>query len=47
MHNRFSSNRKKKLKELVKTEKKLQKPYLTDYNLVTVQDLWQARYQIL
>ena len=24
-----------------------QKPYFTDYNLLTVQDLWQPHYQIL
>ena len=28
-------------------EKKLQKVYLTHYNLLIMQDLWQARYQIL
>ena len=28
-------------------EKKLQKLYLTDYSLLTAQDLWQANYQIL
>ena len=28
-------------------EKKLQKLYLTDYNLLTAQDLWQAYYKIL
>ena len=28
-------------------EKKLQKIYLTYYNLLIVQDLWQAHYQIL
>ena len=28
-------------------EKKLQKLYLTYYNLLVVQDLWQAHYQIL
>ena len=28
-------------------EKKLQKIYLTDYNLLIAQDLWQAHYQIL
>ena len=28
-------------------EKKLQKIYPTDYNLLIVQDLWQAYYQIL
>ena len=28
-------------------EKKLQKLYLTDYNLLTAQDLWKAYYKIL
>ena len=28
-------------------EKKLQKRYLRNYNLLIVQDLWQAHYQIL
>ena len=28
-------------------EDKLQKIYPLDYNLLTVQDLWQAHYQIL
>ena len=28
-------------------EKKLQKPYPTDCNLLIGHDLWQARYQIL
>ena len=28
-------------------EKKLQKIYLTSYNLIIVQELWQAHYQIL
>ena len=28
-------------------EKKLQKIYLTYYNLLIMQDLWQAHYQIL
>ena len=28
-------------------EKKLQTIYLTDYNLLIAQDLWQAHYQIL
>ena len=27
-------------------EKKIQKPYPTDYNLLIVQDLWQAHCQI-
>ena len=28
-------------------EKKLQKIYLTYYNLLIAQDLWQAHYQVL
>ena len=28
-------------------EKKLQRPYFTDYNLLILQDLLQAHYQIL
>ena len=28
-------------------EKNAQKPYLTDYNLLIAQDLWQDHYQIL
>ena len=28
-------------------EKKIQKIYPTDYNLLTPQDIWQAHYQIL
>ena len=28
-------------------EKKLQKTYLTDYNLLIAQDLWQTHYKIL
>ena len=28
-------------------KKKLQKLYLTDYNLLTTQDSWQAHFQIL
>ena len=36
-----------KFQELIKTKKKLQKTYLTDYNLLTVQNLWQAPYQVL
>ena len=31
----------------MKMEKKLQKKYLTYYNLLVTQDLWQAHYQIL
>ena len=34
-------------KKLVKTERKLQKPHLTDYNLLITQDLWQVYYPIL
>ena len=37
----------KKLRKLKKLEKKLPKIYLTYYSLLTVQDLWQAHYQIL
>ena len=36
-----------KLQALIKVEKKSQKPYHTDRKLLTVQDLWQAHYQIL
>ena len=35
------------VERIVKMEKKLQKPYLTDYNLLIAQDLWQAHYQTL
>ena len=28
-------------------KKKSQKPYLTDYNVLIVQDLWQALFQIV
>ena len=38
---------KKKLQELIKMEKQLQKIYVTYYNLLIVQDLWQVFYQIL
>ena len=31
----------------MKKEKKSQRLYLADYNSLTVQDLWQAHYQIL
>ena len=37
----------KEVTKLIKMEKKLQKIYLTDYNLFIPQDLWQAHYQIL
>ena len=39
MQNNFISNQNKKLKELLKIEKKLQKPYPTDYNLLIAKDL--------
>ena len=32
---------------MIKMEKKLQKIYVTYYNLLMAQDLWQAHYQIL
>ena len=35
------------LQELMKMEKKLQKMYLTYYNLLIAQDFWQAHNQIL
>ena len=37
----------KRLRELIKMERKLQEIYLTYYNLLTEQDLWQDHYQIL
>ena len=39
--------KKKKLYELIKKQKKSQKPYLTGNSLLIVRDLWQANYQIL
>ena len=44
---KFPPQQKKKLKELIKMEKKLQKPYTRDYTLLLVQDLRQAHYQTL
>ena len=38
---------KKRLEGLIKMEKKIQKKYLTYYNLLIVQDLRQGHYQIL
>ena len=35
------------VKEFIKMKKELQKPYLTKYSLLLVQDLWQAHYQVL
>ena len=43
----FKFQSQKKLKELVKLEKKLQKLYLTNYNLLIAQDLCQAHCKIL
>ena len=37
----------KRLRELIKMERKLQEIYLTYYNLLIEQDLWQDHYQIL
>ena len=37
----------KEVIKLIKMEKKLQRPYLTDYSSLTVKYLWQAHYQIL
>ena len=31
---------------MIKKKKKTQKRYLTDYNLLIAQDLWQAHYKI-
>ena len=47
MQNNFISNQNKKLKELLKIEKKLQKPYPTDYNLLIAKDLWQVHSHML
>ena len=35
------------IQELIKMEKKLQNIYLTYYNLLIVQGLWQGQYQVL
>ena len=35
------------MRQLIKVEMKLQKIYLTYYDLLIVRDLWQAHYQIL
>ena len=43
----FQFQQQKKLKELVKMKKKLQKSYPANYNLLVVQDLWRAHYKIL
>ena len=40
----FSVPIQKEAKKLVRMERKLQKSYLADYNLLIVQDLWQAHY---
>ena len=44
--NTETCNNKAKLKGLIDMENKLQKPYLTNYNLLTAQRLWQAQYQM-
>ena len=41
----FQFQYKTKLQELIKMKKKSEKQNLTDYNLLIVQDLWQAHYQ--
>ena len=46
-HNLYSSSKKKNNQEYKKMENKLQQIYFTYYNLLIVQDLWQANYQIL
>ena len=43
----FQSQQQKTLKGFIKIENKLQEQYLTNYNLLTAQNLWQAHYQIL
>ena len=43
----FTFQIEKKLQELIKMEKELQKIYLTYYNLLIAQGLWQAHYHIL
>ena len=35
------------MRQLIKVEMKLQKIYLTYYDLLLVRDLWEAHYQIL
>ena len=47
IHNLYNSNRKRKLQDLIKMEKKLRKIYLACNNLLTAQYLWRAHYQIL
>ena len=37
----------KEVRRIGRTKNKLQKPYLTNYNLSIAQDLWQADYQAL
>ena len=37
----------KEVKRIGKNEEELQKPHLTDYNLLIGQDFWQGHYQIL
>ena len=50
MYNVYSCNRKKKGTRIDKNGEeitKLQKIYLTFYNFLIAQDIWQAHYQIL
>ena len=42
----FQFQWKKELQEPIKKEKKLQKPYPRDYNLLIAQEFWQAHYLI-
>ena len=37
----------KEVQELIKMEKKWQKPYPTDYNLLIEENFWRVHYQIL
>ena len=43
----FSVPLQKEVTEIDRNEKKLEKPYPIDYNLVIAQDLRQAHYQVL
>ena len=43
----FSVPIKKEFTRINKKERKSQKPYITDNNLLIVQDSWQAQYQIV
>ena len=43
----FSDPVEKEVTRIDKNRTKSENPYLTDYNLLIAQDLWQAHYQIL